>query len=461
MSGGDPQLDKSLGYKLPDPITKSASILDSGINMELIKADIKQHEERLQRYEYLENLYKGFHDILNSPDKESWKPDNRLVVNFPKYITDTFIGYAYGIPIKISHEDDKITEAIKNFNDSNEITDHDSEMVKLCCEFGHAFEYLYQNEDSETKITPMSPKNLFCVYDDSIRNSALFAVRYGNIKVDDKDVMSGEILTRETIYNFIKDNITEERPNPYGYIPVVEWRMNTERMGLYETVAGLTETYNRVLAEKANDVDAFADVYLAVLGAELDEEGVYKIRDNRIINIYGTDNAKDVLVSFLQKPTADGTQENLLNRLERLIFQVTMVADISDDSFGSATSGVALAYKLQAMNNLAKMFDRKIEKSLKKRYKIFCSLGTNVSDAEAYKSIELQFSRNVPKNLTEEADIVTKLSGLLSRESLFKLLSVIDDPQKEIERIEKEEGTSQDKVLQASFFNGQEPKEGE
>ena len=49
----------------------------------------------------------------------------------------------------------------------------------------------------------------------------------------------------------------------------------------------------------------------------------------------------------LQKSTADGTQENLLNRLETLIYQTSMVANISDESYGNATSGVALAYKLQ------------------------------------------------------------------------------------------------------------------
>ena len=106
-------------------------------------------------------------------------------------------------------------------------------------------------------------------------------------------------------------------------------------------------------------MDAFAEAYLAVLGAELDEDGIYKIRDNRIINLYGTDDAKDILVQFLQKPTADGTQENLLDRLEQLIYRTSMVSDISDETFGSATSGTALAFKLLPMSNLAAGFDRK------------------------------------------------------------------------------------------------------
>lgn len=58
-------------------------------------------------------------------------------------------------------------------------------------------------------------------------------------------------------------------------------------------------------------------------------------------------------VQFLQKPTADGTQENLLDRLEQLTYRTSMVSDISDETFGSATSGTALAFKLLPMSNLA------------------------------------------------------------------------------------------------------------
>ena len=92
-------------YKLPEPLLCSA---DEEINMTLIDEYIRKHEERMPRYRYLENLYKGFHDVFRLPEKESWKPDNRLAVNFPRYITETFLGYAYGIPVK------KVTSRRKN-----------------------------------------------------------------------------------------------------------------------------------------------------------------------------------------------------------------------------------------------------------------------------------------------------------------------------------------------------------
>ena len=143
-------------------------------------------------------------------------------------------------------------------------------------------------------------------------------------------------------------------------------------------------------------------------------------------------------MQFLQKPTADGTQENLLNRLETLIYQTSMVANISDESFGSAASGVALAYKLQAMSNLALTFDRKIEKSLRKRYKLFCSLSTNVPNRDAWRDVDIRTTRNLPKNVAEEAQTAAQLEGVVSKETQLSVLSIVPDVKKELERMEQE-----------------------
>lgn len=440
-------------YKLPDPLTCDPAKIANGISMELVEEFINLHEQRMPRYFYLEALYNGFHDVYKEPEKEDWKPDNRLAVNFPRYVTETFRGYGYGIPIKVTSPDEAFADAVRAFEDTNDINDHRSEMVKQCCIYGHAWEYFYQDEEHQTKVIAVKPLNLFCVYDDTMSRRALFAVRYGYHTDNSglKTTRYGEILTREETIPFEERSKKAAIPNPYGKIPVVEWILNEERMGIYEAVAGLIEAYNHTIGEKANDVDAFAEAYLAVLGAEIDEDGLYKIRDNRVINLYGTDDAKDILVQFLQKPTADGTQENLLNRLENLIYQTSMVANISDDAFGNATSGTALAYKIQAMSNMALTFDRKIEKSLRKGFKLFCTLSTNTSDKDAWKQIEVTFTRNLPKNRLEEAQTAQAVEGIVSHETQLTLLSFVQDPKEELEKVEEENEERLDAVLNKTY----------
>jgi SPP1 family phage portal protein len=356
----------------------------------------------------------------------------------------------------VTHPDEAVNEAIQTFCRDSEITDHEAEMVKRCCIYGHAFEYIYQNENAETKVTAYSPRWMFVVYDDTVEGRALFSVRYGYHKSEtgQHGAKYGAILTSDLIEPFDNGKKLESQDNPYGRIPCVEWRLNDERMGLYESVAGLVESYNHAIGEKANDVDAFAEAYLAVLGAEVDDDGVRRIRDNRIINLYGTDNAKDVLVQFLTKPTADATQENLLDRLENLIYQTSMVANISDESFGNATSGTALGYKLLAMGNMAKAFDRKIEKSLRKRYKLWSSLSTNTSDPNAWRDMQFQMTRNIPKNVSEETQTAAKAEGLVSKRTQLGLLSYVPDPDAEMERMEQEATAREESVVDRRMFSG-------
>lgn len=431
-------------YKLPQKLYCNAAKLNAdGVpSMDLVRRFIRLHEEQTHaRYSYLSAMYEGLHDIYHDPAKEEWKPDNRIAVNFPKYLVDTFMGYAYGTPIKETAADETINDEVQDFRRNNSEEDEIFELLKMVCEYGHAWEYVYQSEEAETRIKAMAPDFLFCVYDDTIRERALFAIRYGyHVREDGQltQVKYGEIMTPLYLISFDDGKITETRENPYGMIPVVEYVLNAERSSLYEGQTGMTEIYNRTLSEKGNDVDSFAEAYLEILGVPVDEDGVRRIRDDRIINAYGTDDAKQVLVNFLQKPTADGTQENLLDRLEKLIFLTSMVANISDETFGNSTSGIALSYKLWSTSNLAKTLDRKTSKSLRKRYKLWASLPTNTADPNAYKDITFVFSRNVPKNTQEEAQTAASLSGIVSHKTQLSMLSAVPDADAELERIEEE-----------------------
>lgn len=442
-------------YLLPVPLKCDT---DKEIDMDLVSSYIRKHEERMPRYDYLEKLYEGFHNVFKLPEKEGWKPDNRLAVNFPKYITDVFLGFVFGIPIKRTHEDEKVGEAIAQFDKQNDIAEHDFEMAKKVCKYGHAFEYMYQDEDAKTRVKDCTPKEVFVVYENTLRGAAYFAVRYGIM--DDGHTKYGEIIERDRIRDFVGSEIKGERPNAYGKINVVEWLMNEERMSLYEEIAGMTEAINKTIGEKANDVDSFAEAYLAILGAELDEDGVMRIRDNRIINLYGTDNAKDILVQFLQKPTADDTQENLLDRLEKWIHKISMVCDINSESFGNA-SGVALEYKLHPMRSLAGNMIQKALKSMRKRYKLFCTLSTNVSDKEAWRELEQTATLNLPKNKLEEAQTAGALEGIVSKETQLKVLSIVDNVQDEIEKMEKEADEAakkQEEAVANMMFGNQNPQ---
>ena len=145
----------------------------------------------------------------------------------------------------------------------------------------------------------------------------------------------------------------------------------------------------------------------------------------------------------MDKPDSDSQTEHLLDRTERLIYATSMVANISDENFGSA-SGTALAYKLQAMSNLALSIQRKFQSSLNRRYELFSSLRTNVPESmqDEWQNIEYMFTRNEPKNILEEAQTAAQLMGITSDETALSVLSVVSDVQTELSRKQAEQPTN-------------------
>lgn len=411
------------------------------ITFEELEEFIEQHQVRVARFIELQNQYNSEPPILNMDEKEPWKPDNRLVVNFGKYIVDTFNGYFSGIPVKVSHEKTNVNDAITHFWRRNEMDDNISELSKLTSLYGVSYLYLWQDEEARTRAMYNAPFDMFVIYDDTVEGNVKYGVRYS---YNEDNVLIGEMYSHAERIT-LNDGFTEREPHYYGRVPIIEFVENEEQQSLIRPVETLINAYNKALSEKANDTDYFADAYLAILGAELDEEGTYKIRDNRIINLFGTDDASKIVVEFLDKPDGDVTQENLLNRIERLIFHTSMVANINDESFGNA-SGVSLEFKLQPMKNLASMKERKFTRGLNEMFECFMAIATNVSQSEKDEWVDVQyrFTRNIPRNIPDEAKTARELQGVVSSETQLSVLSIVDNVKEEMDRIAEERGLTDD-----------------
>ena len=401
----------------------------------LIQELISEHKEYIEAYKELKDFYTGNHAILKQKAKDKYKPDNRLVVNFAKYIVDTFNGYFIGNPVSMFHEDKTVNDYLAYIDGYNDQSDNNAELSKICSIYGHGFELVFNDENSEIGITYMTPIDGFVVYDNTIQNKPLFACHYG-LNDDDEEV--GYFYTKEAVYQFATVSgaytIVEETPNVFSDIPMIEYLENEERQSIFENVKTLINAFNKALSEKANDVEYYADAYLKVLGAEIDEKTLQTLRDTRIINVSGDDT---LTVEFMTKPSADGTQENLLERLQKLIFEISMVANISDENFGDS-SGISLRYKLQSMDNLAKSKERKFQSGMSRRYRLISNYPTSKIGENEWVNIQYKFTRNVPANLAEEADIAQTLSGIVSEETQVSVLSIVQNAKEEVQRKNEE-----------------------
>lgn len=411
------------------------------------------------KYKELGDAYEGDYPILHAQAKPAWKPDNRIAVNFAKYISDTFNGFFLGIPLKVHSDDTQRSEKVNGyleFLDSyNGQDDNNAELSKLSNNYGTAYEMYYTDEEGETGITYLSPMEAFMVYDDSILSRPMFFVRYTK-GADDRErgSYSDKMYVRH-FENFGGWHFTDEAyEHHFCDVPATEYVHNAERIGIYEDSLSAINAFNKALSEKADDVEYFADAYLKIIGPKVDGDDAKYIRSNRIINLYkkpqaSSGESEQMDADFLAKPDADTSQEHLLDRLHQLIFQLSMVVNISDESFGSA-SGIALKYKLTAMYNLYRTKVRKFSGGLTRRYKILFSspiAKTHGVGEDDWIGVKFNFTPNFPANTTEEVENARNLDGIVSKETQLGLLSFIDDATAELERLSQEDDELREKAI--------------
>lgn len=403
------------------------------------------------RYKQLQDAYETDFPIFHENPKPEWKPDNRIAVNFAKYIVDTMNGYFIGNPIKITVDggEETIEKYIEFLDQYNDQDDNNAELSKICSIYGKGYEMYYNDEEGNVGIIYLDPTEAFMIYDDSVLKRERYFVR---LYRDEDNVLHGSVSDQEKVRWFtIRGKIVwneQEQLHYFNGVPATEYRENKECQGIFEPVMSIINAFNKAISEKANDVDYFADAYLKIIGTLLDEDELKHIRSDRVINFDG--DGESVIVDFLQKPNGDTTQENLLDRLQNLIFLIAMVANISDENFGTS-SGIAMAYKLQGMSNLRKTKERKFTSGMNRRYKLIFSNPGNAMKKDDWVKLHYKFTPNVPANLLEESQIAQNLSGVVSQETQLGVLSVVDNPKTEIERIDKEEEKPKDVVMQQMF----------
>lgn len=387
-------------------------------------------------------MYEVDSEIFHKPPANDDKPDIRVSAAHCKIVTDEFVGYLCGIPVRIGGGSENVQDYISFLERTTGTDGRTADLIQDACIYGRAYEMYYNDDLGEIGVVPVSPLDSFIIYDDSVLHRPKYFVRYG---VGADKVERGSFSDSEYVYHFTvhegKPTIENEiEKHAFPGVPATEYMLCKQRLGLYEPGVSLENAFNSALSEKANDIASFADAYMEITGAPVDESEIPMIKRRRILNFQGTGDGTLPRIGFLARPTADELEEHFLDRTEQLFFRACQVPDLSDEHFGTA-SGEALKWRLLGMDNLAASVKRSITESLKRRYRLIfgnpISLTHNVLPDD-WLELSMHWTRNLPTNVSDEADTAQKLDGIVSKETQLSVLSIVDSVQNELERIEEE-----------------------
>lgn len=144
----------------------------------------------------------------------------------------------------------------------------------------------------------------------------------------------------------------------------------------------------------------------------------------------------------------------MLENIKNLIFKMSNAPDFSDPNF-MGNSGKALQYKLTGFTNISKAIMDRMERALRKRIELIESIGKAKTGTDEFADVEIKFTQNIPADELEVAQVINTLRGLVSTKTLISLLPFINDADKEMKELEKENEAK----AELYSFTGQELQE--
>lgn len=464
----------------------SASLLD-----ELVDYHLKKKAPKYRRFQ---RLYEGKAKIFKKKrlSENVNKPNNKIANDFMGQIIDTTVGYFLGNPIVVQYsnpdnksvgrstteadvgvdlkEIDGIDTAIQdeidgifldNYKDDLLMEWGKSAMIKS---LSHLL--VYQNEDSKTKIIKLDPEDVIIVYNNSSTKTAKYKIRLYVIDTEDtkKSKMYAEVYSATKMELFVRDNdgthtvggangftFVREDSHIFGQIPIITLYNNDEELSDLEKIETLVNDYDRVMSDISDEFEAFRNAYLVIKDMVMNGDSIQKLKEEGIVEV--TDSGD---MRFVTKEIQTDAINSHLDRLEKNIHKFAQVPDLSDESFASNLSGVAIKFKLFGLETKCIIKERKMDKAIRQLLEVL-SVPIRVKTGKEIdlRNIHVEFSRNVPANITEVVDTVMKLDGKVDQETLLALLPFVDNPKEILEKLKKENEEKKNDADPYSFDNSQ------
>ncbi len=413
---------------------------DKPLTAEMIVKYIELNREKDSKNREKYNYYLGKHNILKRTMEDESKPNNKIVNPYAHYITDIMTGYFMGEPVKYGGQDEEQLEVIQAIFNYNDEAAENSKLAEYSSIYGVSYEVMYLDSDANIRFKRIETEGAIPIFENDLEGELLYFIRY----YDEMDILTGntvtyvEVYSRETIryyrFSFGVLEFIKEDQHHWGLVPIIYYFNNEEEIGDYETVLSEIDAYDKLESDNINEVEYFNDAYLALYGVEgTEKEDIIKMKQDRVILM-----PIDAKAEWLTKSINDTYLENLKNRLDKNIHKFSYCPAMTDQDFAQNASGVAMKYKLMGLENATSKKESAFKVGLQRRLELICNMLAVQGSVYDYRAISIIFTRNIPNNIVEMADVINKVGHLYSEETQMNLLPIEVDYQKEQERKQEE-----------------------
>lgn len=302
----------------------------------------------------LDEIYRGKTDILSKVKEVRKNINHKINENRAWQITNFYNGYLFGEPIqyvrrenaKKNNADDAIAADINALNGYCFVAGKaacDKKLGEKMFIAGHGYRLTLPNkkwekggDEAPFTVTSLNPAQTFIIYSSGVDGHPLAGVHVVT-RENNKKVFS--VYTEDTYFEFEEFGKVTAKGHTVGMIPIVEYPLESSRLGVFEVVVDLLNALNELQSNRLDDIVQFVNGFLAVLGAEVTEEVRKRIDEWKMLCLPEGTDAKYI--------SANLNQADVQTLKNDILDAIVTITGIPNRNGGSSTSDNGVAVQLR------------------------------------------------------------------------------------------------------------------
>lgn len=423
----------------------------------LIKNHVLNFEDQRKKMDVGERYYKNKSDITENKAKKiefedvDIKPksknpmknaDNRIPFPFHKILVDQKASYMMTEPPKLYTDEDDLDEQINEVlgNKFNKVA---KDLVINSSNMSVAWLHVWKSEsDNSFKYGVVDSRQIIPIFSPKLDSELLGCLRvYPSFSEEGESIVVVEYWSEEQCEVFYRktdqewDNLekyeqfdivdvaTNERigktnvsKNEWGKVPFIPFFNNSVKMSDLDLVKKIIDAYEKVFSGFVNDLDDLQEVVfiLTNYSGTDKQEFLNDMKTYKMLK-FEVEEGEQAGVDTLQLEIPIEARKELLDRAEDAIFKQGMGVNPTKDDF-SNTSGAALKFIYSLLELKAGI----TETEFRLGFDIFMEFVLQHLGKDSSVHVEQKWQRSSIQNVEENADILSKLADVTSKQNIAK-----------------------------------------
>lgn len=418
---------------------------------------VSNFDNNVKEIEDLHKYYLGEQNILSKRRYDESEINNKITENHLFKQVNFKVGFMYGNPLEytITNEDKINTDDMTYLNayllDVNKAS-LDIEKAQDLYEFGVAYQRLIPRRQTQSEydikseapfeLVNMPVKQTCVVYSNDIPSVPLF----GMVISDDTDVSTFDTFSAVQIYMPFRrvvykkgcyEEPLEDIAQPYSYIPIQEFCLNRDRLGIIRIGIALQDLINKIDSSQMDGIEEAINSFIVLINQRVDEdfiETTRKLKKERVLTINTQNPQIPADLKMVSAQLDQSTTNQFYERVIKALYDIVAVPQASGNVTSGGDTGQArlLGNGWESAQNQAQVdqsFLTKYERELLKNIIKICKLteGCPVNQISA-NDVAIKFNINMSNNLLVKAEALKMLNeALVPEKAILTICGITKD----------------------------------